>query len=245
MPTREKRLRMEENRRRREQAQSEEESPVDASEVPEVPEDDALGAEQLLPEGEDLVAAPAEPVQAEDALREMIQGLTPEQAALMRRMLGPAPPSAPPPEAPRPLAARPTTEPLWWVRFTIPGLGFFTYHGVNYDRGQLMPMVGGPRDEQLQRMGYVQPALKEEAHLRAQCGPCGLWFLTEQFRDMHGKLRHSDRFESDLDISGGMEGPDGGAAVRDVTGDAEERRMQQQYPLYLDRTRATLESGSG
>jgi hypothetical protein len=136
------------------------------------------------------------------------------------------------------------TQPMFWVRFTIPGLGFFTYHGTNYDRGQLIPMIGGPRDEQLLRMGYVQPAAKEEAHLRAECGVCGVWFLNEQFRDMHGRLRHSDRFApADLDIGGGMNGPDGGTALRDITGDAEERRMQQQYPLYMEKTRATLESG--
>jgi hypothetical protein len=139
--------------------------------------------------------------------------------------------------------ASPTAPMTTWVRFTIPGLGFFTYHGTNYDRGQLMAMMGGPRDEQLQRMGYVQPAPKEEEYLRAQCGECGAWFLNEQFRDAHGRLRHSARFtQDDLAIGGGMEGPDGGAALRDVTGDAEERRMQQQYPLYLDKTRATIES---
>jgi hypothetical protein len=139
--------------------------------------------------------------------------------------------------------ASPTASPIYWTRFTIPGLGFFTYHGTNYDRGQLMPMVGGPRDEQLQRMGYVQPAPTEEEYLRAQCGACGAWFLNEQFRDAHGRLRHSERFQQDdIAIGGGMEGPDGGAALRDVTGDAEERRMQQQYPLYLDKTRATIES---
>jgi hypothetical protein len=133
--------------------------------------------------------------------------------------------------------------PQVWVRFTIPGLGFFTYHGVNYDRGQLMALIGGPRDEQLQRMGYVQPAPPEEKHLHAQCGSCGAWFLTEQFRDMHGRQRHSERFAAaDLDIGGGMAGPHGGTALRDITGDAEERRMQQQYPLYLEKTRATLDS---
>ena len=135
--------------------------------------------------------------------------------------------------------------PMWWTRFTIPGLGFLTYHGTNYDRGQLLPMLGGPRDEQLQRMGYVQPAPKEETYLRAQCGECGAWFLNEPFRDGHGRLRHSARFApADLDIGSGMDGPDGGAALRDVTGDADERRMQQQYPLYLQKTKATLESSS-
>ena len=133
-----------------------------------------------------------------------------------------------------------TESPQVWVRFTVPGVGFFTYRGQNYDRGELMALTGGPRDEQLERLGYVQPAPKEEAHLRAECGVCQRWFLTEQFRDAHGRLRHSDRFRDDLDIAMGMDGPAGGAALRDTTGDAEERRMQQEYPLYLDRTKATL-----
>lgn len=129
-----------------------------------------------------------------------------------------------------------------WTRFTLPDVKFFTYYGTNYDRGQLLALVGGPRDEQLVRMGFVEVALKTNVHLRAQCGVCGCWFLTEQFRAMHGELRHADRFRQDLDIGGGMHGPDGGTALRDVTGDAEEKRMQQHYPLYLERTRATLES---
>jgi hypothetical protein len=152
--------------------------------------------------------------------------------------------TVPDPDEEEPMAIQ-TDPPTFWVRFTVPGLGFFTYHSVNYDRGQLMTMIGGPRDEQLQRMGYVQPAPKEEAHLRAQCGVCGADFLTEQFRDHHGRARHSDRFApAELDIGGGMAGPDGGTALRDITGDADERRMQQQYPLYMDRTKATLESGA-
>ena len=148
---------------------------------------------------------------------------------------------APLPSAPRPLAARREVRPTHWTRFTLPGLGYFTYKGTNYDRGQLLTLTGGPRDEQLERLGYVYPAPKEDTYLHAQCGACGLWFLTESFRDQHGRLRHSGRFAEDLDIAVGMQGQDGGAALRDITGDAEERRMQQQYPLHLDRTKATLE----
>jgi hypothetical protein len=155
---------------------------------------------------------------------------------------GPPTAEAFPDQEEEPMAVQ-TDQPMVWVRFTVPGLGFFTYHDTNYDRGQLMPLIGGPRDEQLQRMGYVQPAPKEESHLHAQCGVCGVWFVAEQFRDLHGRLRHSDRFApADIAIGGGMAGPDGGTALRDVTGDAEERRMQQQYPLYMDKTRATLDS---
>jgi hypothetical protein len=139
--------------------------------------------------------------------------------------------------------ASPTESPTHWMRFVIPDLKFTTYHGVNYDRGELLTLAGGPRDEQLVRMGFLEPARPSEKHHHAQCGVCGRWFLTEQFRQQHGELRHSDRFSQEaLAIGGGMEGPDGGAALRDITGDAEERRMQQQYPLYLDKTRATIES---
>jgi hypothetical protein len=149
-----------------------------------------------------------------------------------------------PQAAPRPLATRPDRVQMWWCRFTLPGQGYFTYKGTNYDRGQLLTLTGGPRDEQLERLGYVYPVPKGETHRQAQCGVCGQWFLTEEFREQHGRLRHRGRFADDdgLDVAAGMEGPAGGAALRDITGDAEERRMQQQYPLHLDRTRATLES---
>jgi hypothetical protein len=147
-------------------------------------------------------------------------------------------PSAPPP---RPLVLRRQVRPQFWVRFTLPGLGYFTYRGQNYDRGQLLDLAGGPRDEQLERLGFVQRAPDGETYLQAECGACQTWFLTESFRDQHGRLRHRERFRDDLEIAPGMVGPDGGAALRDTTGDADERRMQQEYPLYLERTKATLE----
>jgi hypothetical protein len=135
-----------------------------------------------------------------------------------------------------------TAPPQWWTRFTIPGLSFFTYRGQNYDRGELITLTGGPRDEQLERLGYVQPAPKDEAHLQATCGVCGRAFLTEGFRDAHGRLRHRERFADDLRVAALMDGPEGGAALRDTTGDDDERRMQQEYPLYLEKTKATLNS---
>jgi len=152
------------------------------------------------------------------------------------------PPVPPPPAPPRPLAIRPArVQQQWWCRFTVPGMGYFTYKGTNYDRGQLLTLSGGPRDEQLERLGYVYRAPREETYLQAQCGVCQAWFLTEAFRDQHGRLRHRGRFADDLEIGGGMEGPQGGTGFRDITGDADERRMQAQYPLHLDRTKATLE----
>jgi hypothetical protein len=131
---------------------------------------------------------------------------------------------------------------LHWVKFAIPGLGYVTLYGKDYDRGELVQLSGGTHDEPLIRMEYVLPVRKEEMHRHAQCGVCEKWFVDERFRDQHGRLRHQNRFADDLDVAMGMNGPAGGAALRDTTGDAEERRMQQEYPLRLDRTKATLES---
>lgn len=152
-----------------------------------------------------------------------------------------APREAPSAAPTRPLVTRRQARPRFWVRFTLPGTGSFTYRGTNYDRGQLIDLAGGPRDEQLERLGYVQRAPEGETYLQAACGACQAWFLNESFRDQHGRLRHRERFQDDLDIAAGMHGPAGGAALRDATGDAEERRMQQEFPLYLERTKATLE----
>jgi hypothetical protein len=152
-----------------------------------------------------------------------------------------APREAPSAAPTRPLVTRHPSRPRFWVRFTLPGAGYFTYRGANYDRGQLIDLAGGPRDEQLERLGYVQRAPEGETYLQAACGACQAWFLNESFRDQHGRLRHRERFQDDLDIAAGMHGPAGGAALRDATGDADERRMQQEFPLYLERTKATLE----
>lgn len=156
--------------------------------------------------------------------------------------------SVPPKDAPPPpvskdnsMASPPNKEiPQFWVRFVIPGQGTLTYRGTHYDYGEILTMGTTPRDEQLVRLGYVYPADKAESHLHAECGVCGSWFLTEYYRDMHGRRRHQHRFgDDDLDVAAGMTGPDGGAALRDITGDAEERRLMQENPLFLEKTRAS------
>jgi len=131
----------------------------------------------------------------------------------------------------------------YWVKFIDPGLHTFTYMGQVYDRGELIQLTGSPHDEQLTRMEFVMPAPKADQHRHAECGVCNRWFVNEMFRDAHGRRWHRERFQPDaLEVAAGMHGPDGGAALRDITGDAEERRMQAEFPLRLDRTKATLES---
>ena len=130
-------------------------------------------------------------------------------------------------------------QPLFWARFTIPGTGTFTYQGVAYDRGQLLTLGGSPRDGRLVELEYVKEAPVSEKHLHAQCGVCSAMFVNEYFRDQHGKLRHRDRFADDLDLAVGMDTPWGAAALKDTTGDAEEQRQMQEFPLRLDKTIAS------
>lgn len=131
-------------------------------------------------------------------------------------------------------------ESIWFARFVTPGDGTLTYHGTAYDQGQLLTLLGGARDEQLIRLGYVALAEKEAAHLRAQCGVCGAEFTNETMRDRHGRRRHRDRFGRDeMDVAEGMATHMGAAAIRDTTGDAEERRLLAEAPLYLEKTKAS------
>src|SRR5580765_1375181 len=127
-----------------------------------------------------------------------------------------------------------TDQPLHAVRFVVPGTGHFTYFGVDYDRGELVPLGGGARDSRLLDMAYVVPLDKSEHHLIAKCGECGKEFMSEYFRDQHGRRRHKDRFASDLEVEEGMLSHAGTASIRDTTGDAEERRLLAEAPLHLE-----------
>jgi len=135
-----------------------------------------------------------------------------------------------------------TSEPAHWVRWVIPGVGTMTYLGEDYDRGELIELQGHIGDEKLVRLGYIA-TVDKNAHT-CQCGECGRLFVDERFRDMHGRRRHPQRFQDDS-VEGmvpGMESHMGVAAIRDTLGDAEERQLMQEAPLYLDKTKATLET---
>jgi len=143
-----------------------------------------------------------------------------------------------------PSAAPAKDTPLYWVRFQLPGLDTFTYWGDNYDRGQLLLLNGSAtqgRNEQLIRMQYIELTDPETRHLHAECGVCGAWFVSEYFLNLHGAKQHANRFRDDIEVAAGMQLGDDAAALRDVTGDSAERRMQQDFPLALEKTKATLE----
>lgn len=133
----------------------------------------------------------------------------------------------------------PSDQPLYAARFVVPGTGHFTYFGVDYDRGELLTLMGGMRDTRLIELGYVELVAKEAQHLQARCGECGKDFITEYMRDQHGRRRHRTRFGEDLDVMEGMATHMGAAAVRDTTGDREERQLMAEAPLYLEKTKAS------
>jgi hypothetical protein len=130
-------------------------------------------------------------------------------------------------------------QPIYAARFVVPGTGYLTYFGTDYDRGELLTLRGGTRDSRLLDMAYIVPVEKAEQHLVTQCGVCGKEFLNDYFRDEHGKRRHRNRFADDLEVSEGVVTHMGPASVRDTTGDAEEKRLMAEAPLHLENTLAS------
>jgi hypothetical protein len=135
--------------------------------------------------------------------------------------------------------------PLWWARIMNPLYGTLTLFGTSYDQGELLTLPDDVTDQdRLVRLDFVMRAPEEKAYLRAECGACGKWFLNESFRDKHGNLRHRERFAADLDldVAAGMAGPEGGAALRDTTGDAADRRQWVEYPPNLEKSKASQQA---
>jgi hypothetical protein len=108
------------------------------------------------------------------------------------------------------------------------------------DQGQVLTLVGAPNDERLVRLGYLE-RLPEGAH-PVQCGVCARWFLDDRYRTRHGDRRHGRRAGEALEVGeAGGHDPTGRAvgALVDTTGDREEREMERDAPLYLEKTAAS------
>ena len=102
------------------------------------------------------------------------------------------------------------------------------------DQGQVVELRGVINDEKLTRLGYFELCTGPQRSHLVQCGECGAKFITPQLRDRHGARQHRTRGES-LEMS-----PAGaGGAYADDFGDAEERRLNQEAPLYLEKSEAS------
>jgi hypothetical protein len=145
---------------------------------------------------------------------------------------------SPTPE-PRTRPVRRAEPPTYWARIITPGTDCLTLYGHSYDRGELLTLPDVTGNEAFMRLDFVMLAPADKAYLRAECGVCGHWFLNERFRDQHGVKRHRQRYADDLDMAVTMHGPEGGAALRDTTGDVDDRRQWVEYPPNLERSKAS------
>jgi hypothetical protein len=92
----------------------------------------------------------------------------------------------------------------------------FLYDGIPLDVGQVLVLHQCPNDEQLVRMRYLVPL--EGTPRLATCGPCGAEFVSEMYRDGHGRKRHSGRAEAPSGVPAGA-----GLAMEDRSSTAEDR----------------------
>lgn len=112
----------------------------------------------------------------------------------------------------------------------------FQYDNDLYvDQGQVVELRGLLNDEKLTRLGYFEVCTPAQRSHLMQCGECGVKFLNAHFRDRHGDRQHRNRGRGGLEAS-----PAGaGGFYADDEGDAEERRLEAEVPLYIEKSEAS------
>jgi hypothetical protein len=111
----------------------------------------------------------------------------------------------------------------------------FGYTDALYvDQGQVVELADAINDEKLTRLGYFELLTPDQRSHLMQCGECGARFLNAHFRDRHGDRQHRNRGRG-LEVS-----PAGaGGYYADDAGEAEERRLEQEAPLYIEKSEAS------
>lgn len=74
---------------------------------------------------------------------------------------------------------------LYFIGKQFPGNA--TYGETPGDAGVIIKLLGARNDEKLIRLYGIQ---KFDGKKSYQCGRCGLKFISEHFREAHGRLRH-------------------------------------------------------
>ena len=101
--------------------------------------------------------------------------------------------------------------------------------GVSLDQGQVFTPRGLPNDEPLIRLGYCAPI---DAKTKTfDCRLCGGKFVDEPSLNYHGRSRHPKNERNPVQ--------------EDAHIDAEEKRLAETAPLYLDKTKASRTGRSG
>lgn len=116
------------------------------------------------------------------------------------------------------------------------------YGETHLDRGQLLrlPDHKTSRDEDLIRLGYLEERPKH-GERPVECSNCGAWFIDDHARANHGRRRHPRREKSpEFAVAGPMDMKTGEPSVLlDTEGDKEDRQLERETPLYLDKTKAS------
>lgn len=121
---------------------------------------------------------------------------------------------------------------LYWARRP------FGYEGDDLDRGQVVAFTNARNDEKLIRLGYVLSLLPKDRPL--PCRYCKAEFIDLNTLNAHGEKRHTDK-QKRPDVPVGARG----ATVDETAGqvqqvEREQQRMDEEAPLNLDKTAASL-----
>jgi hypothetical protein len=108
----------------------------------------------------------------------------------------------------------------------------FTYAGQELAQGEVFSLGGFLNDEILVRLRYVEEVQKFKKFY--EHGATGRKFIEAGYLEAFGRLYA--RQQTDLTI---VEAGSGLYGFIDTTGDAEQRRLDQEAPLALDQTEAT------
>ena len=135
-------------------------------------------------------------------------------------------------------------ETLYYVRFRP-----MTYGDppMQLDHGQVFELQGQRLDARLAELKYIEKV--KDPRTVETCGKCGARFVAAGFLTAHGDARHKRTEGPDFDAirqpqSGGLldslgTGEIGGEMLVDVTGDAEDRRLERDFPLAWEKTAAS------
>ena len=108
----------------------------------------------------------------------------------------------------------------------------FQYGPLALAQGEVFELMGAPNDEVLLRLRFVQEVVK--SNRLHEHGTTGRKFIEAGYLDAFGRAH--DRAQEDLSIAEAGMGLHG---FVDTTGEAELRRLNQEAPLDLEKTRAS------
>lgn len=72
-----------------------------------------------------------------------------------------------------------------------------SYGGSPVARGQVLELRGLPNDAKLMQAGYVEKLEKQQL---TQCLHCGVWFIADQYKQLHSEFVHPGASDEEVDL---------------------------------------------